>query len=437
MQKILIAILVAIAIVVVFLPQILSSSFGKPFFERALGKKFNVKATIQSVHLSWFGPQALDGIEFSNPEMSGSIESLQANVPLWRLSEFGNAFELKGGSASFSRYGNLSIGPVNAMVKGQDVEATGKASQGGTFSINGKIYSKTDFDIAANFSGMPSAPFDQLLKANGILSGSLGPSFDLTSSALYNQGAGHLEADLTSPNAKASLKGQIAEDSLLLKEPFTATLNFSPSLSQAIGGRVLEAKNPITLRIETTGTSIPLKPFNLQQVEIGQATLNLGQLVCTGLHPLISLFALLNQTPIASSTAVVWFTPVEFSCSKGILHMGRIDALIANSVHLAAWGDVQLATGRLDMTLGLPADTLEQTLGIKNLARNSVLQIPVSGTVQDPKFESGSAAAKIAAMVAGQQISKKAGVFGLFNQIPLSKEEKKAPPANRPFPWEK
>lgn len=456
MRKTLIGLLIALALLA-FLPQFFSSSFGKPFFERALDKKFNAKVAIGSLHLSWFGPQAFEKTEFSSLDLNGSIERASSNVPLWHLSEFGNGFTLKSGFFSFPRYGTLSIGPVNAQVAGHDVQVEGKASQGGSFNINGKIYSKTDFDIAAKFHAMPSSPLDQLLKAKGILSASLGPTFDLSMTALYNQGEGHLDADLSAPHLKAALRGQIAEDALLLKEPFTASLNFTKDLSQAIERRVLEAKNPIALRIETTGASIPLfpkddassgaplgallNPFFPERLEIGQATLDLGQLVCTGLHPLISLFALLNKAPIASSTDLVWFTPVEFAVNKGTLALGRIDVLIANSIHLCGWGDVQLSGGTLDMRLGIPADTLEQSLRIRSLSRNYVLQIPVHGTVQDPKLDTGSAAAKIGAFVAGKQISKlskKTGVLGgLFNQAPLSQEDTEVPPAKRPFPWEK
>jgi len=443
MRKTLIAILIAIAIFLIFIPQFFSSSFGKPFFERALEKKFDAKIAIGSVRLSWLGPQAFDAIAFSNLDTTGTIESVESNVPLWSISEFGHAFVLKNGSFSFLKYDNLSIGQVDAKIVGHDVQGAGKASQGGRFTVNGKIYSKTDFDLVAKFSGMPSAPFDQLFKAKGLLSGSLGPSFDLSLTAVYNQGEGHIDMDLSSTNAKAALKGQIAQDSLLLNEPFTATLNFSPELSRAIGGRVLEAKNPITLRIETAGASIPLDPFAIERLEIGQATLNLGQLVCTELHPLISLFAMLKRAPIASSTALIWFTPVDISSRGGIFTIGRIDALIANTVHLCAWGSLQLPSGNLNMRLGIPADTLQQTLGIQSLSRNYVLQIPIRGTIQKPEFETNNATAKIASLVAGKQIinqlSKKAGPLGgLFNQISpqMGGEDENVPPPKRPFPWE-
>ena len=442
MRKTLIVILIALAILAFFIPQLLSTSYGKPFFEQALGKKFDAKVTIGTVQLSWLGPQSFKKVVFSNPNATGSIESIESQVSLWSISEFGNAFQLKNGVFSFPQYDNISILQVEAQIAGHDINASGKASQGGLFTITGKIYSKTDFDIVSQFNKMPSIPFDQILKANGLLSASLGPFFDLSTTTVYNQGEGHLDAELSSSNLKATLHGQIAQDTLLLKEPFMATLKFTPELSRAMGGLVIDAKNPINLRIETSGTSVPINPFSFEKLEIKLATLDLGQLVCTGLHPLISLFALLNRAPIASSTAVIWFTPIEFAADNGVCHMGRVDALIGNAVHLCAWGNVQLPKGNLNMKLGVPADTLDQTLGIQSLSRNYVLQIPVRGTIDNPQVETGPATAKIAALVAGKQLtnqlSKKVGPLGgLFNKItPQMGDDESSPPPKRPFPWE-
>lgn len=442
MRKILTACLIALAIFVIFLPQILSTSIGKPFFERALGKKFDLSLTIGSLHLSWFGPQSFQKVQFSNSDMKGSIESLESNVPFWSLSQFGNAFSLKNGFFSFPKYGDLSIGPVEALIAGHDVKASGIASQGGRFNLNGKIYSKTDFDLVAEFSQMPTTPFDPLLKTNGFFSATLGATFNLNTTIVYNQGEGHIAGELSSPNARALLDAQIAQDSLLLKRPLDLTLHLSPELGLKLGGQIIEAKNPITLRVDTAGTTIPIAPFALERLEIGHATLNLGQLVCRELHPLITLFALLNRGSLASSTAVIWFTPIDFSIDTGLFRMGRIDALIAYAIHLAAWGNIDLLTSKLDMRLGIPADTLALTLGIQSLSRNSVLQIPVHGTIQNPDCDTGSAAAKIAALVAGKQIlnklSKKTGPLGgLLNQVsPSLGDDETAPPPKRPFPWE-
>ena len=52
-------------------------------------------------------------------------------------------------------------------------------------------------------------------------------------------------------------------------------------------------------------------------------------------------------------------------------------------VHVIMWGQVDTANNVLDMTLGIPADTLAAT-GIKSLPRDYVLPVPVTGTPQSP-----------------------------------------------------
>ena len=60
-------------------------------------------------------------------------------------------------------------------------------------------------------------------------------------------------------------------------------------------------------------------------------------------------------------------------------------------------------------------------------------------SLQNPEISTGPAAAKIATLLAGQQLSKKAGPFGtLIDKVnPLNLDDQDAPPPNRPFPWEK
>jgi hypothetical protein len=146
----------------------------------------------------------------------------------------------------------------------------------------------------------------------------------------------------------------------------------------------------------------------------------------------------LKGNPLSKTKQMsVWFTPLSFSIENGVLHSGRMDALIANSVHLCTWGSIDLQTQKLHMYLGIPADTLKSAFGLKNLSANYVLKIPIRGSVKDPDLKTNSATAKIAAMVAAQQIPKKGAVLGgLVNAFAQSKEEKDIPPAKHPFPWE-
>ena len=52
MRKTLIVILIALAILAFFIPQLLSTSYRTPFFDQSLGKKFLTSVTIISPHFS-------------------------------------------------------------------------------------------------------------------------------------------------------------------------------------------------------------------------------------------------------------------------------------------------------------------------------------------------------------------------------------------------
>ena len=52
-------------------------------------------------------------------------------------------------------------------------------------------------------------------------------------------------------------------------------------------------------------------------------------------------------------------------------------------VHVIMWGQIDTVSNVLDMTLGIPADTLAAT-GIKTLPSDYVLPVPVKGSPQAP-----------------------------------------------------
>jgi hypothetical protein len=195
-----------------------------------------------------------------------------------------------------------------------------------------------------------------------------------------------------------------------------------------------EVQNPITLRIEPQGFSLPI-PYSLEKLKIGHATLNLGKIKVPSNEALATLVSLLKATRI-SKEMNIWAAPVSFSLNHSKLELGRLDALLADSIHICTWGSINLLTNHLEMNLGLPADTLESSFGIKNLPANYVMKIPVQGTLQNPEIVKGPAAAKIAALVAAGQIPKKGFLGGIAELISKPKQEKDIPPPARPFPWE-
>ncbi len=425
MKKTIIGIIVLILFIIMFIPQILSFTFGTDIVATVLQKKFNAKTTVGAVHFSWPGPQIIEQVAISNDQMSGTIGTIQIDATLWDLKE-STAYQMKNCNLTF---GTVTVGPFDANIKNSQIDAEGNSSQGGHFSVKGKYVSENDFDIAVNCSKMPSGIVDTLMNSNGYFAAAIGATFDLVSKITSKE----FQADLTSPNAKASVKSEINQNVLNLTSPANATLQFSSSLSEKINGVIVEAKNPITLQVDAATTD--LKSFAL---ESANGVLDLGQLVFADIHPLLSLLTLLHRGEIVSKNAPIWFTKANLTVDHDILSIGRVDALIANAVHLSGWGDINLKTNKLNMVFGIPADTLTSSLGIQNLPKDFVLQVPVTGTIDNPKFDTRSAAAKIAILIGSQQVTKKAGPLqGLIQKTATPVKEKTAPPPNKPFPWEK
>ena len=160
----------------------------------------------------------------------------------------------------------------------------------------------------------------------------------------------------------------------------------------------------------------------------------MGQIHCTNggsLSALISLFK--NKFLFGTKEMTIWFSPLYFRLQNGLLQTSRMDALVADTIHICSWGNIDWIHDRLDMNLGLPADTLKSAFGIDPLPREYVLKIPISGSTQNPKLATGTALAKIAALLAAQKTPHKLsnGILNIFTQ-----SDADVPPPNHPFPWE-
>ncbi|HSX26675.1 MAG TPA: hypothetical protein VLE89_06685 [Chlamydiales bacterium] len=431
-------------LILLLIPFIASSPVGKPFFIKAFEERISGKVEIGSLHLSWFGPQVFKKVHFTNSDIEGHLEELHSNVPLWSLSRLDGAFTLKNGSFSFPSYDAGTLEEVNGHIQGNDFDLEGKANTSGQFSLTGKVYSKDHFEIAANLTNFPTAALDQLLKGHRLVFLALGPTIDLSGTAALHQNQGSVDATLTSSNIQTTLRANLTEHALTLREPLTATLSLTPEFSQALLSDInplfltgIRAKNPILLHLAQC--SFPLRPFSLEKLHAA-GTLDMGQVLCRNGKSLASLIRFLKAKRLSDAKEMnAWFTPLSVHFENGTLHTGRMDALLADSIHICTWGNIDLIHDRLNIILGLPADTLSQSFGIQNLSENYVLKVPIHGSTQEPELDKGPAAAKIAALLAAQQIpGKKGGLLGgLVKVFTHANDEKDIPPANRPFPWEK
>jgi hypothetical protein len=420
------------------------------------GAKYGVAVTAKEARFSWLGPQRFQAIQVSSPEIKGSIERLSSSVPFWSLSKMGRSLEVVGGSFQITtEKGQLaSVEQIEATVRGPAISAHGITSEGGQtgeFSIQGQAVrpslEKPDFDITATATRMPTLFVDRLLHAQGLLASAIGPTFDASAHITVKNEEGTVRLQLESPASQIQFDGNFNSDSFSLNQPLLVFFRLTTELSEVLLKNVnplfltgIQSKDPVSLRVSNRNFSCP-RPISLQRLKIEEGILDMGQVRIQNGPTLASLVNLLKNDVLANLKVMnAWFTPLRFSIHEGKVATGRMDVLIADSVHICTWGDIDLRHNLLSMNLGLPAATLANAFGLRNLPTSYVLKIPIRGTTDHPELVTGPAAAKIAAMLATQSIPNKAGPVGGLIQLlaPAALDDSSdVPPAQRPFPWER
>lgn len=402
MQKWIILFLLLIALIF-FLPQLASTSLGKPFFVRILEKRTYGRIDIGSMRFSWFGPQTFRQVQWTRNNFTGTVEELQIDAPFW---SFSGPFHLKNGTVS--------------------------SRDGKTERIEGEIEGD-GFQLTGTLKNLPLDP---------QLTPILGPTLDLVGTIQLKPGQKTIDLTLSSANLQTKLSGFLTEHAITLREPLTATLRLTPALSTLLLKDAnplfltgVASKNPVTLQIEPKDFLFPL-PFSLERL-IAAGVLDMGQVQCQNGKSLAALISLLKATPLLDAKQMnVWFTPISFRIEGGQVQTERMDALLADSIHICTWGRIDLIRDQIHMFLGLPADTLQKSFGIQNLSPNYVLKIPIRGSTKEPDIATGPAAAKIGALIAAGNVPKKGWLGGIANLFSNPKEDADVPPAKRPFPWE-
>lgn len=419
MRKWLIPLAAFLLIALIFFPQIASTPIGKSFFIKRFEQKSGLEVEVGSLKFSWFGPQIFRDIKFRRDSgAQGSFEELHILAPFW---SFSGPFLLENGQIS---YGDRKIENIAGQIEGNDFSLTGTLPQGHIL-LKGQIYSKIDFHIQVDIEKLPSAVIDPRL------SGLLGPTLNLIGLVAMDQGKGSIDLKVTSSNLQTEIKGDLSEKGMRLQEPLFAKIQLVPNSFF----KRLSTEGPATLRIDPKDFFFPL-PYSLTSLKLGKATLDLGKARYKNDQTMAALFTLLKMPSFSDMSQMnIWFAPVSFQINQGILKVGRLDALLADSFHICTWGNIDLIRDKLDMTLGLPASTLKKAFGIKNLPENYVLKIEVRGKVQSPEINKTSFGVKIGALLAAEQIPKK-GIFGGLADIFSKSQDSDVPAPNRPFPWE-
>jgi len=286
------------------------------------------------------------------------------------------------------------------------------------------------------------------------LSPLFGDKLDAKAHLKLEKGSGPIELNLNSSNTRFSFVGEMKEGIFSLSEAAHAQVLMTEELSQMLLKEVnplsissLSSSNPLTLKIEPEGFSLPLNAW--RKLSFSRARIELGQISCRNEGTLQTTLGLLKSKEFSKEKQLhLWFAPIDISSKDGTVSIERTEILINQTFEIATWGDLDLPNETVDMILGLTAQCLTKAFGIKNLPSDYVMHIPMKGKMNDVKLDTKSATAKIAALLVWQQATGGDSIGGLlpggkgFGEIlgrlaTLPDRGANTPPAKHPFPWEK
>ncbi len=258
---------------------------------------------------------------------------------------------------------------------------------------------------------------------------------------------GSFKGLISSPKLKAELFCKLADGALTLTKPITAEYTLTPEAGEVLLKDVnpllvtaASTEKPIKLTIDSDGFYIPIKHFAKDTINIKNIKLEPGVLTCKNGGMLSLLVSLLKVDLSSSDQVTLWFTPLYVQVKNGIVDCKRTDALLASAFPIATWGKIDLVNDKLDMTLGLSGKAISRGFGIASLDPNYMVQIPIRGSTQSPKIDSGLATTKITALKLQQTKSKSTSLIGGLLEVATTIVEKDAPvpsPTTIPFPWSK
>lgn len=352
---------------------------------------------------------------------------------------------LSGLISSANIFDHLSL---SLQAKGLNTLAF-EATVNNLFDVNHELneLSQTTYDVKLNGNNLDPSFFrdlcpideEQTEQIEALFGEKL--SFNVEANLKQLNGAINLLAE--GPHAKFICEGVIDKGILTLNHPITGSIDMTPRLSHAFFSSnvpflstAVKGDAPLTLKIDKEGFSCPLFPFNMENVKIGKATLDLGKLHFLNTGDLRAILNLIH--PVTDSNIIIWFTPIYMTQDKGTLSIKRFDMLVAGTYALANWGKIRLLKQDSDFILGLGSSTLEYAFGITGLGNNYMLQIPLKVSHGKVKLDQKKVAARISSLIAQTQGGTSGKILGGVLDLVLSEKGEAFPaPTTTPFPWEK
>jgi len=341
---------------------------------------------------------------------------------------------------------NLTSG---GLARGLEFTAHGNNDATGKVNVSGVLAGLLDntgsfnpagaaADIKIDVNDLPVSLLDILADTNTMLSSVLGDRMKITGSAKMDLAKenGPFNLVTASPLSSVKLDGAMVDGLLRLKGPATAALEITPALAKYTLAKVnpllahaVSADRPVTLTVQKENFEIPIDPYDIKGIEVGEAKAEFGTVILENGGVLQALLALLRTNTGNQVTATI--TPVLAQVKNGIATYERTDIILDNRISVVTWGKIDLVQDQVNMVLGLPAETLRKVLNIQGLAKDYVMQIPVEGSTAAPKVNWQKAGRDIALLLTGGRLDQKMPGAGSLLQGILGGSSPAAPAAPR------
>lgn len=275
----------------------------------------------------------------------------------------------------------------------------------------------------------------------------------LAQPSLYSQGevakgSGALSLSVDSKQASLTSDLLLREGTIQLAAPVEAHLTLTEELGKMILSQMnpllitaVRGENPIRLRIEQEGFSIPLFNWSnwLEGIHIEQAQVDLGKIWLKNRGRLRRFFSLFKRPQLNQEKEILaWSTPLYLNVKEGIVNYQRMDTVIGTSFQLASWGRLDLLNKRIDFTAGVPGYSLRKVLGISGLPDDHYLLIPIRGPLGHVRIDWAKAGARLASLFTQREGETGRLLGDLLGILTREKrEQERVPsPTTTPFPWE-
>ena len=270
----------------------------------------------------------------------------------------------------------------------------------------------------------------------------VGTPFDLNFDTQLKNMHGRVVFSLKGGQGNAAFAGKLIGDHLLLEAPAVAEVTATPLLGRAVFNEVFplftgmqSSEHPIKITIDPDGFSLPIDRLKLAEADMKHCTIEIGKVNLSHAGPLKTILGLIGAPN--NSELSLWATPLYLNLQQGKLTIERVDILVDHHYPIACWGTVDFPRDQTSLIIGIHTPALANALNINKLPPHQILQVPLTGSIENPSIDKSKVAARISALVA--QAEDGGGVLlGTVLNIASGAfdEEPPPPPTTSPLPWD-